>query len=41
MEPILIEIWLPYDEFLAFWLVLYGIYVVARWLWRLLPVIGG
>lgn len=41
METILIEVWLPYDPIVAFLLIVIFIYVGARMLWRIIPVIGG
>lgn len=41
MVPIVIEVWLPYDEVLMFWFIFFSIAVVARTVWRLIPVVGG
>lgn len=41
METIVIEVWLPYDLFFFFAIVVMTIAMGVRFVWRLIPVIGG
>lgn len=41
MEVLTLELWLPDDPFILFFMVFISIYVVGRMIWRLIPVVGG